>query len=178
MKLIKNRITRSCATQTQRMKYLCAQRAQQPTRIHEDLRSKPTASSNANPDTNHNSFPVRLQTAYYQNSHYAHRVAVNIRCSGKVRYPTTWRLSWTYLASQDRILLDPYPFMAHNHACTLFDVTYVLYRSYHKVVNYRILKTAIWTPYSQQSVDGWKKEGLLGYFRIWHKFVCGCLSSK
>jgi len=27
MKLIKNRITRSCATKTQRMKYLCAQRA-------------------------------------------------------------------------------------------------------------------------------------------------------
>jgi len=59
MKLIKNRITRSCATQTQRMKYLCAQRAhhytQQSTRIHEVLRSNPTASSNANPDTNHNS---------------------------------------------------------------------------------------------------------------------------
>jgi len=41
------------------MKYLCAQRAhhytQQSTRIHEVLRSKLAAGSNANPDTNHNS---------------------------------------------------------------------------------------------------------------------------
>lgn len=93
----------------------------------------------------------------YQNAHYARRGAVIIRYSGKFRYPTTWRLSWTYLASQGRILLDPYTLMTHNHACTLFDVTYVLYRSYHKAVNYRILKTAIWTPYSQHRVDGWKE---------------------